>query len=61
MLLASTPCDAKCMMHLQAVDLTKIDLSHNSLTELPAQLWDLSALVTLLARFVRGLHMESCI
>lgn len=35
---------------LQAVDLTKLDLSHNRITELPQQLYDLNALVTLLAR-----------
>lgn len=37
---------------LQAVDLSKLDLSHNQITQLPQQLWELSGLVTLLARWV---------
>lgn len=37
---------------LQAVDLTKLDVSHNHIACLPAALWDLTALVTLLARCV---------
>jgi hypothetical protein len=36
---------------LQAVDLSKLDLSHNHITQLPQQLYDLSGLVTLLARY----------
>lgn len=50
--------DASQMRHLvfclavQAVDLTKLDVSHNHITCLPAALWDLTALVTLLARCV---------
>lgn len=35
---------------LQAVDLSKLDLSHNHITQLPQQLYDLNGLVTLLAR-----------
>lgn len=55
---ACQPSGQPVMMHLvfclavQAVDLTKLDLSHNHITCLPAALWDLTALVTLLARCV---------
>lgn len=35
---------------LQAVELTKLDLSHNIIAHLPEQLWSLSALATLLLR-----------
>jgi len=35
---------------LQAVELSKLDLSHNLIAHLPEQLWNLSALATLLLR-----------
>lgn len=51
---------------VQAVDLTKLDLSHNRIKQLPQQLWELHALVTLLVRYgwhshrALGAGIEQC-